>query len=118
MDVKRDRDDIQLSASTASPRQPTIYARGVRGETAMKILLLIVSATLLASCGQPKTYMVSEESDDRTCRSHVKNCSGNMCSTHEDCRKELVDFANRPIGAPAPGTVSVPAGSTVVIVPR
>ena len=86
----------------------------------MKILLLIVTAAplLLAACGQPKTYMVSEESDDRTCRSHVKNCTGNMCSTYEDCRKELVDFANRPIGAPTPGTVSVPAGSTVVIVPR
>lgn len=90
---------------------------------AVALALLWASAAtplLLAACSQSKTYAVSEESDDRVCRGHVKNCTaGKACSTYEECRKELVDFANHPVGAvPAAGSVSVPAGSTVVIVPR
>lgn len=63
----------------------------------MKIPVIFIGFLLLSGCGSaPKQFMVSEEQDDYTCRSYVKNKSKSDPGTYAECRKSLVDVANNP----------------------
>lgn len=68
------------------------------------IAIAISAAISLAACSAPapKTFMMSEASDDRTCRSFMRNKQKDDPTTYEECRQGLIEMANMPVYAPPP----------------
>jgi hypothetical protein len=80
-----------------------------RFEPNLRLAAIFMGCVVLAGCAsEPKKNMTSEYSDDRTCRSFMKNKQKSDDSTYQDCRQSLVDLANNPpMGAPAPSNLTI-----------
>jgi hypothetical protein len=80
-----------------------------RFEYKVRIAAMFIGCFVLAGCAsEPKKYMTSEYSDDRTCRSFMKNKQKSDDTTYQECRQSLVDLANNPpVGAPTPSNVTI-----------
>jgi len=80
-----------------------------RFESNVRSAVIFIGCFVLAGCAtEPKKYMTSEYSDDKTCRSFMKNKQKSDDTTYQECRQSLVDIANSPpLGAPAPSNVTI-----------
>lgn len=82
----------------------------IRGfESKVRFAVIFIGCFVLAGCAsESKKYMTSEFSDDKTCRSFMKNKEKSDDTTYQECRQSLVDFANNPpVGAPTPSNVTI-----------
>jgi hypothetical protein len=80
-----------------------------RFESKVRFAAIFIGCFVLAGgASEPKQYMTSEYSDDKTCRSFMKNKQKSDDTTYQECRQSLVDFANNPpVGAPTPSNVTI-----------
>jgi hypothetical protein len=80
-----------------------------RFEFKVRFAVIFIGCFVVAGCAsEPKKYMTSEYSDDKTCRSFMKNKQKSDDTTYQECRQSLVDFANNPpVGAPTPSNVTI-----------
>jgi hypothetical protein len=78
-------------------------------ESKARFAAVFIGCFVLAGCAsEPKKYMTSEYSDDKTCRSFMKNKQHSDDTTYQECRQSLIDFANNlPVGALTPSNVTI-----------